>query len=131
MSRKSLKYCRFFACLALGWAAGCGNRIERQLEGRWLGDSVENFRDGEVAAATGWVKGLSFDFSGSTVRVTVPAEEPRTARYEVASVRGSDVNLSIRRPNGEVDTARLKLDDGYSLRWMIGEGRAVVLSREP
>ncbi|HWZ90859.1 MAG TPA: hypothetical protein VNW92_18485, partial [Polyangiaceae bacterium] len=44
---------------------GCGNPIARKLEGRWLGESVENFDAKDVAAATGWARGLSLEFSGT------------------------------------------------------------------
>jgi hypothetical protein len=60
----------------------------------------------------------------------VPAEEPRTGKYQVASARQNDVSLAIRRPDGKVDTAAFKLDDERSIRWMVGDGRAVVLRRE-
>jgi len=115
------------ALLLLG---GCGNPVQRKLEGRWLGESVENFDAKEVAAATGWARGLSLEFSGTRLTVAVPAEEPRTGKYKVASVRENDVELAVTRLDGAVDTANLKLDDERSLRFMIGDTRAIVLRRE-
>ncbi len=110
--------------------AGCGNPIQRKLEGRWLGESVENFDAKEMAAATGWARGLSLEFSGTHLTVAVPAEEPRTGKYKVASVHENDVELAVTRLDGAVDTASFKLDDDRSLRFMIGDNRAVVLRRE-
>jgi len=110
--------------------AGCGNPVQRKLEGRWLGESVENFDAKEVAAATGWARGLSLEFAGSRLTVAVPAEEPRTGKYKVASVHENDVQLAVTRTDGAVDTATLKLDDERSLRFMIGDTRAIVLRRE-
>src|SRR6187402_1338289 len=110
--------------------AGCGNPIQRKLEGRWLGESVENFDSRDVAAATGWARGLSMEFSGTRLTVVVPAEEPRTGKYKVASVHENDVQLAVTRTDGAVDTASLKLDDERSLRFMIGDTRAIVLRRE-
>src|SRR3954463_3737154 len=110
--------------------AGCGNPVQRKLEGRWLGESVENFDAKEVAAATGWARGLSLEFAGSRLTVAVPAEEPRTGKYKIASVRENDVQLAVTRLDGAVDTANLKLDDERSLRFMIGDTRAIVLRRE-
>jgi hypothetical protein len=110
--------------------AGCGNPIQRKLEGRWLGESVENFDAKDVAAATGWARGLSLEFSGSRLTVAVPAEEPRTGKYKVQSAHESDVELAVTRADGAVDTASLKLDDDRSLRFMIGDTRAIVLRRE-
>ncbi|HET7543918.1 MAG TPA: hypothetical protein VFK05_28800 [Polyangiaceae bacterium] len=110
--------------------AGCGNPVQRKLEGRWLGESVENFDSKDVAAATGWARGLSLEFSGARLTVAVPAEEPRTGKYKVQSVRENDVELAVTRLDGSVDTAKLKLDDERSIRFMIGDTRAVVLRRE-
>ena len=115
------------AALLLG---GCGNPVQHKLEGRWLGESVENFDAREVAAATGWARGLSLEFSGARLTVAVPAEEPRTGKYKVASVNENDVQLAVTRLDGAVDTANLKLDDERSLRFMIGDTRAIVLRRE-
>jgi hypothetical protein len=110
--------------------AGCGNPVQRQLEGRWLGESVENFEPKDMAAVTGWARGLSLEFAGTRLTVAVPAEEPRTGKYKVASVSANDVQLAVTRPDGAVDTASFKLDDERSLRFMVGDNRAVVLRRE-
>jgi hypothetical protein len=110
--------------------AGCGNPVQRKLEGRWLGESVENFDAKEVAAATGWARGLSLEFSGTRLTVAVPAEEPRTGKYKIASVHDNDVQLAVTRLDGAEDSASLKLDDERSLRFMVGDTRAIVLRRE-
>jgi hypothetical protein len=111
--------------------SGCGHPVQKKLEGRWLGDSVENFDDGHVAAATGWAKGTSLEFAGSTLTVSIPAEEPRSGKYKVARVHNSDVELAVMRDDGRTDKARFKLDDEHSIRWMLGDGRSVVLRRDP
>lgn len=115
--------------LLLGLPA-CGHPVQRKLEGRWLGDSVENFDTGDLAAITGWVRGVTFEFSGSNLTVAVPAEEARTGKYKVTSANESGVSLAVQRPDGKTDKVALKLDDERSIRWMVGEGRAVVLRRE-
>jgi hypothetical protein len=109
---------------------GCGHPIQKKLDGRWLGDSVENFDDSVVAAATGWAKGTSLEFSGPAVTVSIPAEEPRTGKYKIVSVHESDIQLGIERTDGSVDKVLFKLDDERSMRWMLGDGRAIVLRRE-
>lgn len=114
----------------VGMTAGCGHPVQKKLEGRWLGDAVENFDDDAVASATGWAKGASMEFAGSTVTVTIPAEEPRSGKYKVVSVHEGDVELSIQRRDGAVDKVRFKLDDERSMRWVLDDGRAVVLRRE-
>jgi hypothetical protein len=111
-------------------SVGCGHPVQRQLEGRWFGESIENFAPGELSAATGWARGLSFEFSGAALTVAIPAEEPRTGAYRVTSVHHSDVRLAVDRKDGKKDTLRLKLDDDRSLRWMLDETRAIVLRRE-
>ncbi len=109
---------------------GCGNPVQRQLEGRWLGDSVESFEQRELSRATGWAKGVSFEFSGTKVTVTIPAEEPRSAPYKVAGVHAKDVRLAVQRPDGKTDPVHLKLDDERSLRWMLDASHAIVLRRD-
>jgi hypothetical protein len=109
---------------------GCGNAVQRKLEGRWLGESVENFDSKDMAAATGWARGLSLEFSGNRLTVAIPAEEPRVGKYKVSSVHESDVVLAVTRTDGAVDNASFKLDDERSLRFMVGDNRAVVLRRE-
>lgn len=123
----------FVGLLAVGalFLTGCGNPVAHKLEGRWLGESVENFDAKDMATATGWARGLSLEFSGSHLTVAVPAEEPRTGKYKVASVHDTDVQLDVTRADGTVDKASFKLDDDRSLRFMVGDTRAVVLRREP
>ncbi len=120
----------------LGWVgicaslSACGHPVQNKLEGRWVGDSVENFDDQHVAIATGWAKGASFEFSGSTLTVAIPAEDPRSAPYKVASVRENAVELAVKRKDGATDKLRLKLDSEHSIRWLLGDERAIVLRRE-
>src|SRR5687768_10228352 len=107
-------------------SAGCGHPVQRQLEGRWFGESIENFAPSELSAATGWARGLAFGCSGAALTVAVAAEQPRTGAYRVASVHHNDVRLAVDRKDGKKDNLRLKLDDDRSLRWMLDETRAIV-----
>jgi hypothetical protein len=109
--------------------AGCGHPVQRKLEGRWIGEGVENFDDEAMAPATGWAKGTSLEFAGSTLTVAIPAEEPRSGAYKVVSVNKQDVKLAVARPDGAKDTLALKLDDERSLRWQLGGGRTVLMRR--
>ena len=121
------------AALVIAFAligSGCGHPVMRQLEGRWFGEAVENFEQRDLPAATGWARGVSFEFAGENVTVSVPAEEPRTAPYEVAGVQRNDVRLSVRSPTGQKESVRLRLDDERSIRWMLDDHHAVVLRRE-
>jgi len=120
----------FLFLLMLAISTGCGHPVQRSLEGRWLGEAVENFQDSQLAAATGWARGLSFEFAGSSVTVAVPAEEARTGRYQVSSVHESDVRLAFTTKDGKSSTALFKLDNNHSIRWMLGQGRSVVLRRD-
>jgi hypothetical protein len=130
-SRRLLSRSSFLGIpLLIAFTTGCGHPVQKKLEGRWLGDGVENFDDDAVASATGWAKGSSMEFAGSTLTVTIPAEEPRSGKYKVVSVHEGDVELSIQRRDGAVDRVRFKLDDERSMRWMLDNGRAVVMRRE-
>jgi hypothetical protein len=114
----------------LAISTGCGHPVQRTLEGRWLGEAVENFQDSQLAAATGWARGLSFEFAGSNVTVAIPAEEARSGRYAVSSVHESDVRLTFTSKDGKTSSALFKLDNDHSIRWILGQGRAVVLRRD-
>ena len=116
--------------LTLGLAGCNGHPVQRKLAGRWHGESVENVEGEVLAAATGWAKGASFEFAGSSITVAIPAEEPRSSTYEVVGVCKDDVELGVKRDDGAVDHLQLKLDDDRNLRWLLGDGRAVVMRRE-
>lgn len=109
---------------------GCGHPVQKQLEGRWVGEAVENFDDRDMAVATGWAKGTSLEFAGSTLTVAIPAEEPRSGAYKVVSVHKNDVNLAVKRSDGAADKLSIKLDSEHNLRWMLGTSRAIVMRRE-
>jgi hypothetical protein len=116
--------------LLLLLGSGCGHPVQRQLEGTWHGDSVENFNERDLPRATGWAKSLRFTFSGTRITVSVAAEDDRAGSFRVRSVRDSDVVLAVTRPDGKEDLTHLKLDSEHAIRWMLGESRSVVLRRE-
>ena len=124
---RPLAGCAFVSLLGL---VACGNPVQRQLEGRWLGDSVESFEQRELSRATGWARGVSFEFNGSKVTVTIPAEDPRSAPYKVTGVHASDVRLAVLRPDGKTDPMHLRIDDERSVRWMLDASHAIVLRRD-
>ena len=66
--------------VALSTLAGCEKSPRDRLQGRWLGESVENLPAAQLQKATGWVKGVAMEFSGSRVTVTIPASRPARAR---------------------------------------------------
>lgn len=107
----------------------CAHPAEQALEGEWHGKSVENFDEEEVAAATGWARGTSFVFKGNHVRVTVPAEKPRSGVFRLAAIEDRRVSLVVLDSHGEESELDLIVDDAKSLRWVLGEGRSVVLKR--
>ncbi len=112
-------------------AIGCsGHPVQRQLAGRWIGDGVENVRDDALASATGWARGASLEFAGRFITVNIPAEEPRSAKYRVVQAEGRDVQLEVLRQDGGADPLHLLLDDEHRIRWVLGEGRAIVMRRE-
>ena len=95
-----------------------------------MGESVENFEDEVVAAASGWARGTSLEFAGTELTVAIPAEEPRSASYRVVGVHQKKVRLAVVDRKGRTDELRLIVDDESSLRWLLDERRAVVLRRQ-
>jgi len=108
---------------------GCAHPAERALEGRWRGASVENFDDAQIAAATGWARGTELAFRGHRVTIAVPAEEPRTGSYTLEGVEDRRVTLSVLGADGERSTMELIVDDEATLRWVLSEGRTVLMKR--
>jgi hypothetical protein len=70
------------------------------------------------------------EFSGSEIRVCIPAEEERAGSYKVERVRDHNVHLVVERPDGSHDHVHFKLDSDHSLRWLLGDGRAIVMRRD-
>ena len=115
--------------ITLPAAAGCDKTPRDRLQGRWLGESVENVPEAQAAKVTGWVKGTALEFSGTKVTVTIPAESPRTGQFKVAKAEGDAVTLSFLREEGGRDEAVMRFAGEDTLRWSIGSGREVVLLR--
>ena len=118
----------FFSALML---LNCAHPAERALQGRWYGKSVENFEENTIAAATGWARGTSFEFKGRQLRVTVPAQKTRTGVYELTAIQNRKVKLTVLGTQGEHSEMDLIVDDAESLRWDLGEGRTLVLKKQP
>lgn len=118
------------AVFFLGVCGGCSHPAERAISGHWYGESVENFDPEHIPAATGWARGTSLEFEGTKLRVTVPAEEPRTGTYRLTAIEDRAVTLSVLDASGETSELKLIVDDESSLRWVMGEGRTMVLRRK-
>jgi hypothetical protein len=113
--------------ITLPAAAGCEKSPKDRLQGRWLGESIENVPAAQVQKATGWVKGTAIEFQGNKVTVTIPAETPRSGTFKVARVEGETVVVSFLREEGTRDEAEMQLVGDHTLRWRAGEGREIVL----
>lgn len=113
--------------LALPLASGCSRSPRDKLQGRWLGEAIENVPPEDLAKATGWVKGTSFEFSGNKVTVVVPAESPRTGSYKVAKVDGDRVTVAFQRIQGTREEATFRFHGERTLVWEAGQGREIVL----
>lgn len=108
---------------------GCEETPKERLEGRWVGERVENFPPGQAARAEGWAKGASFVFNGSRVVVTIPAESPREGTYQVAEASEQQVLVTFLRPQGMQDQVAFAFEGEDRLRWMLGDGRSIVLRK--
>src|SRR5215510_13377911 len=88
-------------------AAGCEKSPKDRLQGRWLGESIENVPSAQVQKATGWVKGTAIEFNGNKVTVTIPAETPRTGTFQASRRDGDLLLVSFRRDEGGRDEAEM------------------------
>lgn len=115
------------ALLVVPALVGCSKSPKDRLQGRWLGESIQNVPEAQVAKATGWVKGTSLEFNGAKVTVTIPAESPRTGTFRVTEAEGNRMLVSFLREEGGRDEAELALVNEHEMRWRIGDGREIVL----
>src|SRR5262245_18087394 len=84
-------------------AAGCEKSPKDRIQGRWLGESIENVPAAQIQKASGWVKGTAIEFNGAKVTVTIPAEAPRTGSFKVARADGDKLLVSFHREEGGRD----------------------------
>jgi hypothetical protein len=109
--------------------AGCGGGPADKLEGKWVGERIDNVSAEQVARATAWVKATTLEFTGDRMTVTIPAEAARKGTFKVAKVDGDKVVLSVHRKEGPRDEATFTLQGDRSLRWDIGQNREITLVR--
>jgi hypothetical protein len=120
---------------SLALVAGCGKSPADKLAGKWVGERIDNVSADDVARATGWVKGTSFEFAGDKVTVTIPAEPARKGTFKVAKSEGEKMTLAISHNDekpGESsppDLTSLTMIDAKTLRWDIGDSREILLVR--
>jgi hypothetical protein len=111
-------------------AAGCEKSPRDKLQGRWVGEAVEQVHPSQAAPATGWARGTRLEFSGNKVTVAVPAESPRSGTFKVDKVAGNELDLVFKRSGGGEDRAKVALVDDGKLLWTIGGGVQIVMRRE-
>jgi hypothetical protein len=109
--------------------AACDKTPKDRLQGKWLGETIENVPPAQLAKASGWVKGTAIEFAGNKVTVTIPAETPRTGTYRVARVDGDRITLTFLRDEGGRDEAQFRMTDDRTLRWAVGSGSEIVLAK--
>src|SRR5215475_10757456 len=97
MGKPHVSIVALVVCLS---ATACEKSPRDRLQGRWLGESIENVPVDQVQKATGWVKGTAIEFSGNKVTVTIPAETPRTGTFKVTKAEGDTLLVSFLREEG-------------------------------
>jgi len=108
-------------------AAGCSRTPKDRLQGRWLGETIENVPVAHLTKAVGWAKGTALEFTGSKATVMIPAESPRTGTFRVTEAEGDRVTVSFLREEGGRDEAEFQFVGEGQLRWHVGDGRQIVL----
>ncbi|MBI4954058.1 MAG: hypothetical protein HY908_18690 [Myxococcales bacterium] len=108
---------------------GCKGSPKDRIQGRWIGERVDSFHGAQAGRASGWATGASFEFKGSRVKISIPAESPREGTYQIAKASAEELTVNFLRQNGDVDTATFRFEGDDRLRWNLGDGRSVVLRR--
>ena len=119
---------RIVIAVALPVAAGCASGPKDRLQGKWVGESVDQFAPEQAPRAQGWANGTSFEFRGARVTITIPAESPREGTFQVAAQSGDELTVTFLRDQGVTDSAAFRFE-GDRLRWLLGDGRSVLLKR--
>ncbi len=110
--------------------AACGNGPADKLEGKWVGERIDNVSAEQVARATAWVKATTLEFAGDKLTVTVPTETARKGTFKVAKVDGDKLVLTVHRKDSPTpDEATFTLQGQKTLRWDIGQSREITLVR--
>ena len=128
---RSLRRIAFRGALAAFFAtAGCGGGPADKLEGKWVGERIDNVSAEQVARATAWVKATTLEFAGDKLTVTIPTEQPRKGTFKVAKVEGDKIVLSVHRKESATrDETTLTLQGDKTLHWDIGQSREITLVR--
>jgi hypothetical protein len=121
---------RFGLATAGSAGTGCGSGAAGELQGRWLGQQVEAVPDDQIAATTGWARGMSFEIAGSNLTVTIPGQPSQSAPYKVAASNDQDLRLAVARPDGKTDFVELTLENEHLMRWHIGSRMSVLMRKE-
>lgn len=109
--------------------AGCSKGPQERLQGKWVGETIDNIPPDQEARAVGWVKHTTFAFEGEKMTVALPAGESRTGTYKVERASGNRLTLKIDRGSGEPDEAVLTMLSENTFKWDIGNERSVKFSR--
>jgi hypothetical protein len=107
----------------------CHRTPRDRLQGRWIGAEADAFAPAEARRANGWASGASFEFRGSRVIVTIPAESPREGAFEIAHVSGEELRVRFVRPHGTHDEATLVFEGRDRLRWKLDAERSILLRK--
>jgi major membrane immunogen (membrane-anchored lipoprotein) len=112
-------------------SSGCSKDPKTRLQGKWLGDSITHVDGAQSASALAWVQGVTFEFSGTKMTVTVPNEQPRVGEFDIEDARKDRVTIRVARDSGGTDSTTFRFAQEDRLHWDLGDGREVVLTRLP
>ncbi len=116
--------------IALSTSA-CSKDPKARLQGKWIGESLVNVPESQAGEALGWAKGVTFEFNGTKMTVTVPSEEPRVGEFDIQDAKKDRVTIRVAREGGDTGPTTLVFAQDDHLHWDIGEGREVVMTRLP
>lgn len=110
-------------------AAGCTASPKDRLQGKWVGERVDSFRSDQAKRAEGWAGATMLEFDGSRVTVTIPAESPRQGTFTIARASKDEVAVQFLRPHGSHDLVTFRWEGDDHLRWLLGDGRSVLMKK--
>jgi hypothetical protein len=110
-------------------AAGCATTPKDRLQGKWVGETVDSFTPEQTTRVQGWASGTSFEFRGTRVTITIPAESPREGTFRVAKTSGDELTVAFLRAHGATDEVAFRFEGDDRMRWMLANGQSIVMRR--
>lgn len=116
-----------FAC------AGCGHKGSAKLEGHWKGTRAEGVGVNVQDAANAFATGSEITAKGNQIAISTPGSNPKkdSATYVIDDEQKTSLTLHTDKDGASNKETFAFADDGKTMSWKLGDGRAIVFAKQP